>query len=72
MRYICGGGCRVATNNLEGNLTAYPKTLCNYYKIEAIYKLLMSISFEAEGAERNRNEISKRIKAKINQNNYSL
>jgi radical SAM protein with 4Fe4S-binding SPASM domain len=40
VKYICGGGCRAATFNIEGDISRYPKTLCEYYKARAIHSLL--------------------------------
>lgn len=39
VKYICCGGCRAATLNIEGKPTEYPKTLCRYYKEKAINML---------------------------------
>ena len=39
VRYICGAGCRAATANLEQDPTAFPRTLCEYYKEKAINTL---------------------------------
>lgn len=40
LKYICYGGCRAASYKLEGDLNKTPETLCDYYKEEAINKLL--------------------------------
>lgn len=39
VKYICAAGCRAATINLEGSAANWPKTLCNYYKEQAINNL---------------------------------
>ena len=39
VKYICSGGCRAATLNIEGKPTEFPKTLCPYYKEKAINML---------------------------------
>lgn len=43
VKYICAGGCRSATVNLEGSAGKWPRTLCKYYKEQAI-NALRSIS----------------------------
>jgi len=39
VKYICAGGCRAATINLEGSAEKWPKTLCKYYKAQALNAL---------------------------------
>lgn len=39
LKYICSGGCRAATYRLEGDLSAYPKHMCQYYRQNAMYEL---------------------------------
>lgn len=39
VKYICAGGCRSATINTEGSAEKWPKTLCKYYKEQALTAL---------------------------------
>lgn len=39
VKYICAGGCRAATINLEGSAEKWPKTLCKYYREQALNTL---------------------------------
>lgn len=39
VKYICAGGCRSATINTEGSAEKWPKTLCKYYKEQALNTL---------------------------------
>jgi len=39
VKYICAGGCRAATINLEGSAEKWPRTLCKYYKEQALNTL---------------------------------
>lgn len=39
LKYICGGGCRAATFNMEADPAKYPQILCEYYKAKAMNEL---------------------------------
>lgn len=39
VKYICAGGCRNATINTEGSAEKWPKTLCQYYREQALNAL---------------------------------
>lgn len=39
VKYICAGGCRAATINTEGSAEKWPKTLCRYYREQALNAL---------------------------------
>ena len=39
VKYICAGGCRAATINTEGSAEKWPKTLCRYYREQALTAL---------------------------------
>lgn len=39
LKYICAGGCIANTYEIEGNLFAFPVTLCPYYKAGSINRL---------------------------------
>lgn len=39
VKYICAAGCRAATINVEGSAEKWPKTLCKYYREQALNNL---------------------------------